>query len=203
MSNVSIPKRNNHKLLIIIVMLCAPVAISYFLFFSGIRPASVNYGALMEVTPLQGSALNQADETIFRIRQLRGKWVLLSVGSSTCDEKCNKNLYYMRQVRTMQNAEKSRIERVWLIDDGEPPQNLQLAEDYKGMFFINAKDSKLLEELPAVESVRDHIYMIDPLGNLMMRFPKDPDPIQMAKDIKRLLKVSQIEHALNMPGTKH
>ena len=203
MSNVSIPKRNNHKLLIIIVMLCAPVAISYFLFFSGIRPASVNYGALMEVTPLQGSALNQADETIFRIRQLRGKWVLLSVGSSTCDEKCNKSLYYMRQVRTMQNAEKSRIERVWLIDDGEPPQNLQLAEDYKGMFFINAKDSKLLEELPAVESVRDHIYMIDPLGNLMMRFPKDPDPIQMAKDIKRLLKVSQIEHALNMPGTKH
>lgn len=203
MSNVSIPKRNNHKLLIIIVMLCAPVAISYFLFFSGIRPASVNYGALMEVTPLQGSALNQADETIFRIRQLRGKWVLLSVGSSTCDEKCNKSLYYMRQVRTMQNAEKSRIERVWLIDDGEPPQNLQLAEDYKGMFFINAKDSKLLEELPAVESVRDHIYMIDPLGNLMMRFPKDPDPIQMAKDIKRLLKISQIEHALNMPGTKH
>ena len=203
MSNVSIPKRNNHKLLIIIVMLCAPVAISYFLFFSGIRPASVNYGALMEVTPLQGSALNQADETIFRIRQLRGKWVLLSVGSSTCDEKCNKSLYFMRQVRTMQNAEKSRIERVWLIDDGEPPQNLQLAEDYKGMFFINAKDSKLLEELPAVESVRDHIYMIDPLGNLMMRFPKDPDPIQMAKDIKRLLKISQIEHALNMPGTKH
>ena len=203
MSNVSIPKRNNHKLLIIIVMLCAPVAISYFLFFSGIRPPSVNYGALMEVTPLQGSALNQADETIFRIRQLRGKWVLLSVGSSTCDEKCNKSLYYMRQVRTMQNAEKSRIERVWLIDDGEPPQNLQLAEDYKGMFFINAKDSKLLEELPAAESVRDHIYMIDPLGNLMMRFPKDPDPIQMAKDIKRLLKVSQIEHALNMPGTKH
>ena len=203
MSNVSIPKRNNHKLLIIIVMLCAPVAISYFLFFSGIRPASVNYGALMEVTPLQGSGLNQADETIFRIRQLRGKWVLLSVGSSTCDEKCNKSLYYMRQVRTMQNAEKSRIERVWLIDDGEPPQNLQLAEDYKGMFFINAKDSKLLEELPAVESVRDHIYMIDPLGNLMMRFPKDPDPIQMAKDIKRLLKISQIEHALNMPGTKH
>ena len=203
MSNVSIPKRNNHKLLIIIVMLCAPVAISYFLFFSGIRPASVNYGALMEVTPLQGSALNQEDETIFRIRQLRGKWVLLSVGSSTCDEKCNKSLYFMRQVRTMQNAEKSRIERVWLIDDGEPPQNLQLAEDYKGMFFINAKDSKLLEELPAVESVRDHIYMIDPLGNLMMRFPKDPDPIQMAKDIKRLLKVSQIEHALNMPGTKH
>ncbi len=203
MSNVSIPKRNNHKLLIIIVMLCAPVAISYFLFFSGIRPASVNYGALMEVTPLQGSALNQADETIFRIRQLRGKWVLLSVGSSTCDEKCNKSLYFMRQVRTMQNAEKSRIERVWLIDDGELPQNLQLAEDYKGMLFINAKDSKLLEELPAVESVRDHIYMIDPLGNLMMRFPKDPDPIQMAKDIKRLLKVSQIEHALNMPGTKH
>ena len=203
MSNESDPKRSNRKLLVMALMLLAPVAISYLLYFSDVRPPSVNYGDLMAVTPLQGSGLNQEDDTIFRIRQLRGKWVLLTVNSSTCDEKCNKNLYYMRQVRTMQNAEKNRIERVWLIDDSEPPQNPQMAEDYKGMFFIDAKDSKLLEELPAVESVRDHIYMIDPLGNLMMRFPKDPDPAQMAKDIKRLLKVSQIEHALNMPGTKH
>ena len=183
--------------------MCTPVAISYLLYFSKVRPASVNYGELIEVTPLHGTALNQADDTIFRIRQLRGKWVLLTVDTSACDERCNKNLYYMRQVRLMQNAEMNRIERVWLIEDGKLPQPPHLADEYKGTWFINAKDSKLLEEIPAIASLHDHIYLVDPLGNVMMRFPKDPDPAQIAKDIKRLLKVSQIEHALNMPGTKH
>jgi hypothetical protein len=61
---------------------------------------------------------------------------------------------------------------------------------------INAKGSDLLPEIPAVASQHDHIYLIDPIGNLMMRFPKNPDPAQMAKDVKRLLKVSQLEHAM-------
>jgi len=182
--------------------MCTPVFISYLLYFSKVRPASVNYGELIEVKALQGSALNQADDTIFRIRQLRGKWVLLTVDSGICDERCSKKLYYMRQVRLMQNTEMNRIERAWLIDDGELPAT-NLAEEFKGTLFVDAKDSNLLEEIPAIASQRDHIYLIDPVGNLMMRFPKDPNPAEMAKDIKRLLKVSQIEHALNMPGTKH
>lgn len=182
-----------------LLLMCAPVFISYLLYFSKVRPASDNYGELIEVKPLQGSALNQVDDTIFRIRQLRGKWVLLTLDSSTCDEGCRKKLYYMRQVRLMQHTEKDRIERVWLIDDGGLPEP-GLVEEYKGMWLINAKDSQLREEFPAPASQRDHIYLIDPVGNLMMRFPKDPDAAKIAKDIKRLLKVSQIEHAL---GTKH
>ena len=69
-------------------------------------------------------------------------------------------------------------------------------KDFEGCWLINAKDSDLLSEIPAKESNRDHIYLVDPIGNLMMRFPKNPDPAQMAKDIKRLLKVSQLEHAM-------
>lgn len=182
-----------------LVLMCTPVFISYLLYFSKVRPASDNYGELIEVKSLQGSALNQADDTIFRIRQLRGKWVLLMLDSSTCDEECRKKLYYMRQVRLMQHTEKDRIERVWLIDDDGLPKP-DLVKEYKGTWLINAKDSNLREEFPASTSQRDHIYLIDPVGNLMMRFPKDPDATAIAKDIKRLLKVSQIEHAL---GTKH
>ena len=182
--------------------MCTPVLISYLLYFSKVRPASVNYGELVEVKPLLGNAFNQADGTIFRIRQLRGKWVLLTVDSGACDERCRKKLYYMRQGRLIQNTEMNRIERAWLIDDDGLPEP-HLAEEFKGTWFINAKDSNLLEEIPAIASQHDHIYLVDPVGNLMMRFPKDADPAEMAKDIKRLLKVSQIEHALNMPGTKH
>ena len=175
--------------------MAAPILASYLLYFSDVRPSSVNYGELLEVKPLAGNALNQSDKTIFRIRQLRGKWALISVDSGNCDESCRKKLYYMRQVRTIQNTEKERIERVWLIDDGAAPVP-ELVKEYEGMWLINAKDSDLLKELPAKSSVRDHIYVVDPIGNLMMRFPKDADPAKMAKDIKRLLKVSQLEHAM-------
>ena len=101
----------------------APIIASYALFFWNVRPASINYGELLEVKPLAGNALNEADNTIFRIRQLRGKWALISVDSGNCDESCRKKLYYMRQVSIIQNTEKERIERVWLIDDGEKPSS--------------------------------------------------------------------------------
>jgi glutathione peroxidase-family protein len=97
----------------------------------------------------------------------------------------------MRQVRLMQKNEIERIERVWLIDDDKIPET-SLKEDFKGTLLINAQGNELLKKIPAKISQRDHIYLIDPLGNLMMRFPKNIDPSKMAKDIKRLLKVSQI-----------
>ena len=181
--------------------MCAPFIASYLLYFWDVRPASINYGELMEVKPMAGTALNQRDNTIFRMRQLRGKWVLLTVDSGSCDEQCRKKLYYMRQVRLTQNKEMDRIERVWLIDDNEVPEP-EIADQLKGTWFISAKDSKLLAELPAQASQRDHIYVIDPIANLMMRFPKNPDPTLMAKDIKRLLKVSQLEHAMGT-DSKH
>lgn len=188
-------KNNKRTLILLVVVMAAPIVASYMLFFMNVRPDSVNYGELLEVKPLSGNALNQSDNTIFRIRQLRGKWALISVDSGSCDEQCRKKLYYMRQVRLIQNTEKDRIERVWLIDDGVAPAPV-IASEFEGMLLINAKESDLLTALPAKESKHDHIYLVDPIGNLMMRFPKNPDPAQMAKDIKRLLKVSQLEHAM-------
>ena len=196
MVNESGLKKNRRTLILLFVLLCGPIIASYALYFSGIRPGgTVNYGELLQVKPLAGTALNQADQTIFRIRDLRGRWVLAMVDSGKCDDECQKKLYYMRQVRLTQHKEKDRLERLWLIDDGEIPAP-ELLTDFDGTVVINAKSSDLLSEIPAVASQHDHIYLIDPIGNLMMRFPKNPDPAQMAKDIKRLLKVSQLEHAM-------
>jgi predicted lipase len=124
----------------------APIIASYAL-FSNVRPASINYGNCLRSNP-GGKRLNEADNTIFRIRQLRGKWALISVDSGNCDESCRKKLYYMRQVRTIQNTEKERIERVWLIDDGAKPSS-DVTKEFVGMWLINGKDSDLLKELPA------------------------------------------------------
>lgn len=170
----------------------APIALSYMLFYWGAPSTSVNYGELLKVEQaLPNIGLHKTNGEEFNIGQLRGKWVMLAVDSGECGELCREQLYYMRQVRLMQNKKMERIERVWLIDDNKTPAN-DIKEDFKGTIFINAQKSKLLKEIPAKISQRDHIYIIDPIGNLMMRFPKDIDPSKMAKDIKRLLKVSRI-----------
>jgi len=170
----------------------APIAFSYMLFYWGAPSGSVNYGELIKFKKsLPNVALRQTNGEAFNISQLRGKWIMLVVDSGECGESCRKKLYHMRQVRLMQNKKMDRIERVWLIDDDKIPET-GIKEDFKGTILINAQKNKLLKEIPAKVSRHDHIYIIDPLGNLMMRFPKDIDPAKIAKDIKRLLKVSRI-----------
>lgn len=191
MSKEIAPRTHKGKLLLLMALMVAPIALSYLLYFWGAPSGSVNYGELIEVKVLPDVALRKTDGVIFNFSQLRGKWIMLVVDSGMCDESCRKKLYYMRQVRVMQKTEMERIERVWLIDDGKIPET-GITEEFRGTVLINAKDNDLLKAIPARISQHDHIYMIDPLGNLMMRFPKDVDPSLMAKDIKRLLKVSQI-----------
>lgn len=178
----------------ILVLLFSPVVISYTLFFMGYRPgSSVNYGDLIEIQKLSGEGVTQDTNIIFRMKDLHGKWVMLTVDSGECDEVCESKLFYMRQVRTMQNREMDRIERLWLIDDNAKIDQ-EKQKKYEGTFFVNAKDSNLLNQIDTREVQRKHIYFVDPIGNLMMRFPEELEPRKMSDDIKRLLQVSQLEH---------
>jgi hypothetical protein len=99
----------------------------------------------------------------------------------------------MRQERLMQGKEMDRIERVWLITDREPVDTM-LIRQYDGMHMLHADPASVAKWLPvdAGTTAADHIYLIDPLGNLMMRFPADPEPRRMYKDINKLLKASAI-----------
>jgi hypothetical protein len=97
----------------------------------------------------------------------------------------------MRQVRLVQGKHMDRLERVMLIDDAAA-LNPQSKTDYVDTHFLQAQKSELLSKLPAQKLQRDHIYLIDPLGNLVLRYPRDPDPRKMIKDLTRLLNVSKI-----------
>ena len=127
------------------------------------------------------------------LEQWRGKWILLQVDGAGCDKACQQKLYYMRQLRLTQGKEMDRIERVWLITDNTPV-DIGLMKQYDGTHLLRVDPQKLAAWLPVVEgtTASDHMYMIDPLGNLMMRFPKDPDANKIKKDIIKLLKASSI-----------
>lgn len=183
--------RSRRSLWLIIALTVAPVVASYFLYYFWPPARSVNYGELLEPRPLPDPPLTLADGTAFRLSSLKGKWVLAMVDAASCDAYCEKKLLYIRQLRLTQGKEMERVERAWIISDDAPPRP-EAAASYPGTWLIRAANSGLARVFPAAAAVPDHIYVIDPLGNLMMRYPRDPDPQLMIKDLKRLLKASRI-----------
>lgn len=154
-------------------MCLAPVLAGWAIYLSGWRPAATgNYGELIPPRPLAGAPF----------AELRGKWVLAMFDAAACDAYCEKKLYFMRQVRRTQGKEMERIERLWAITDGGKPRP-EVAAAIEGTHIVLFNDPSFS---------RDYIYLIDPLGNLMLRFPRDPDPSRMVKDLQRLLKASRI-----------
>ena len=183
------PARSRRTLWLILAVCAAPMIASYaaFLFW---RPAShVNYGELITPRVLPDVELALLDARAFRMSALKGEWVLLTAGPGSCDAQCRRNLVYMRQVRLAQGRESGRIERVWLLTDAAAPDAALVAEHPE--LIIARGGDKLTAALPAPRDAADHVYVVDPLGNLMMRFPADPDPQRMLKDLSRLLRHSK------------
>jgi cytochrome oxidase Cu insertion factor (SCO1/SenC/PrrC family) len=179
------------KLVLMFILFSSPIAASYIMFYFYKPDTSINYGELMKVAQLPDPALQTADNKPAKLSELRGKWVMLTVDSGACAEACANKLYIMRQVRLVQGKHMDRIERVMLIDDAAA-LNPQSKTEYVDTNFLRAQKSELLNKLPAKTAQRDHIYLIDPLGNLVLRYPLNPDPRKMIKDLIRLLNVSKI-----------
>ena len=134
-----------------------------------------NYGELVTPRPLSAPPF----------AELRGRWILVSFDEPACGAYCERKLYLMRQVRTAQGKDQARVERVWILTGPGAPR-AELAAAIEGTRIASTG----AEGFPG--NPVDHIYLVDPLGNLMMRFPREPDPSRMLKDLQRLLKYSRI-----------
>lgn len=178
--------------MLIIAALClAPFVAAVIVYFNWRPHGGSNYGELIPAHRLGDAPLRLLDQRPFRLSALHGKWVLLQLDDSACASACQAKLYSMRQVRLAQGREMERVERVWLILDEAPLQTL-LMREYDGTRMLRAAGSPMLAEFGPTKTAREHIYVIDPLGNLMLRFPKNADPRKMYKDIARLLRASRI-----------
>jgi len=167
----------------------APFVGSLLLYYFWNPQNFTNYGDLIPAVPLAGVTIPARHGEPLRVDEFGGKWIFLMTDFGHCDDYCESKLYVMRQIRLTQGKDQQRIERVWLIPDGVlPPQSINAA--YRGTRTILSAGDDFIGRLPASDSARDHIYLIDPFGNLMMRFPRNADPRRMKKDIDRLMKVS-------------
>lgn len=185
------PRKKLTTLWLIVALTVAPVAASYLLYYFWQPEGRVNYGRLIEPRELPDPSLELADGTPFRLSQLRGKWLIAMWDSASCDANCERKLLYMRQLRLTQGKNSDRVERVWLLSDDAAP-SAEMAARFEGTRIVRARGTGLIDLFPPRGSARDHIYLVDPLGNLMLRFPRDPDPKLMIKDLARLLKASRI-----------
>ena len=181
------------KLLFILLVCAAPVIASYLTYYV-IRPEiTSSYGTLIPEQPdipdIQATDLHGQAHSM---NELRKQWLLLSVGPAACDANCEWRLYLQRQLRESMGPERMRMDWVWLItDELDVRQELKPALEQGIAWRVNA--DKLAQWLRPEQGgdLSDHIYVVDPLGNWMMRFPKDADPDKMRKDLRKLLKASQ------------
>ena len=184
------------KMMLILLVCAAPVIASYFTYFV-IRPEGrTNYGELIDpqrplpeslvFSDLQGQPMSAAS--------LRGQWLLVVVSGGACDAECEKRLWLQRQLRETLGREKDRLDKVWLIVDEQPvrPETLQAIRTVAPPTVLRVRRDALEKWLqPAAgQALEQNFYVVDPLGNWMMRAPGDPEPAKLKRDLEKLLRAS-------------
>jgi cytochrome oxidase Cu insertion factor (SCO1/SenC/PrrC family) len=177
------------QLLLIGAVCAAPIVLGTLAYYFFPPTGHTNYGELLPPRPLPAAALQRLDGEAVPLAALQGKWIMVQLDSGYCEAACERKLYHMRQTRLAQGKDMDRIERLWiLLDEERPAIDAALTE---GAIVAHAPHS-LIAAFPAPRDVRDHIYLVDPLGNLMLRFPPRADPRKMIKDLQRLLRLSRV-----------
>lgn len=191
------------KMLLVLAVCAAPVIASYLTYFV-IRPEGrSNYGVLIQPTQslpadlalvdLQGRAVAAAT--------LKQQWLLVAVAGGACDATCERTLYLQRQLRETLGRDRDRLDKVWLITDDAPvrPELLKALADAASPAstapppqILRVDAAALARWLRPAEgrALADHLYLVDPMGEWMMRFPADPDPGKVKHDVERLLRAS-------------
>ena len=188
--------RGRLKMLLVLAACAAPVLASYFTFYV-LRPEGrSNYATLIEPSRTMPAALPLSDleGRPVSAATLRGQWLLVVVGRGGCDSDCEQRLFLQRQLREMAGRERDRIDKLWLVIDDAP-----VAAPLRSALAASPATTVLRVPAPALaqwlapaagESLESHVYVVDPMGQWMMRAPPHADPARFKRDIDKLLRAS-------------
>lgn len=193
------------KLLAIMVVCSLPIIAACFAYFF-LRPqGQAALGELIApVRQMPNTPVANLQGGTQTLEPLKGQWLLVAVAPGACDEDCRQRLFLQRQLREIMGKDKDRVDRVWLVSDQQnPPQDLE--RPLSDMAVLHAPDSVLRDwlEVPPGKSVTDFLFVVDPLGNTMMRLPARFDSTQANKarrDLERLLRASAPWDGPGRPG---
>lgn len=183
------------KMLAVLLVCVSPVLASYLAYYV-VRPEGRrNFGELVEPPrALPDGVARTVDGQLASLPALKGQWLLVSVAGGACDAPCANHLYLQRQLREGLGKEKDRLDWVWLVSDGAPvAQALQPALKEATVLRMDSAYLQRWLQPQTGHLLQDHLYLVDPLGNWMMRFPPNLDAHNAAKvrrDLERLLRAS-------------
>jgi len=199
-ANTSAP-RSRLQAWLLVGIFFAPLLLAFLFYYGlGVRPAgNTNHGDLITPpVPLPEVALPGIDaaNTNLPADILRGKWTMIFIGDGACDARCREALTLMRQTRLALNDDATRIQRLFLIS-GHCCDRQYLETEHAGLLLgriDNPSGKTLLKTFPDTFAAaqRDRIYLVDPLGNLMMSYGPAAPPKGLLEDLKKLLKLSHI-----------
>ena len=193
------------KMLGVLLICAAPVVASYFTYYV-IRPEGRrNYGELIDPQrTLPALTVATPDGASVPLASLKGQWLLVSVAGGACDAPCQNHLYLQRQLRESLGKEKDRLDWVWLVNDNAAiPDALAPALQKATVLRVDGAALNAWLAPAAGQQQADHLYVVDPMGNWMMRFPAGMDASGAAKakrDLERLLRASSSWDDAGRPG---
>jgi len=186
MTDASAKSAGRRIVFLVAALSMAPIVAAFVVYYFFPRPPTANYGTLLPTAPAPPLYGTRSDGTPFRLDELRGRWVLVWGEPRDCAAACDKAAYATRQARTMQGKDQERVVRALLVAGDAPPAAF-VAQHPDLVVVRVAADA--LASLPGTPGA---LYVIDPLGNLVLRYPEDPDIRGLANDLARLLKASRI-----------
>lgn len=192
-------KSNRKTLIFILLVFALPSVFAILMYVSGWRPASTqNHGELiLPVRHIPDRAMRNIDGESVQFFELHRKWTMIYFDSASCPDECMKQLYFMRQIHNSQGKNLDRIQRIFIYTGSDGLNTLKSKlVDYPNMLVWTTDQTELSKlrhdfgiELNAAVTERS-IYLMDPQGNLMMRYATGIEPAGMRKDLERLLKYS-------------
>lgn len=187
-------RRGKRILIVLAAMFVAPVIASYLAYYVVEPRGRTNYGTLIEPQrPTAGLGLADAQARPARLADFAGRWLIVAVDEGGCAARCTQQLALMRQLRLATGKDRDRIERLLLVT-GDAQPGAEAMAPFEGTVVLRARAQDLRALLPVDQgaTIFEHLYLVDPLGNLMMRYPGSPDGTRIRKDLERLLRVSQV-----------
>ncbi|SCC92183.1 conserved hypothetical protein [Thiomonas sp. X19] len=182
-------KRSMFTFWMVVLVTAAPFVVSTFFFFVLKPQGKPPYGELiqpqrqvpqLQLTTLTGKSVD--------LRKYNGYWLMIVAGPAACGKSCQSLLYDIRQFFIAAGDDRYRVARIWLVTDSGPV-NPGVFEPAEGTVILRAQPDQLKQWLPLApgEHLEGPIWLVDPLGNLMMRFPSNPDPLKTLSVFKKLL----------------
>ncbi|HZV92602.1 MAG TPA: hypothetical protein VFF72_05255 [Caldimonas sp.] len=198
-------RRGRWTMIVVLLICAAPVVASYLAFYFDLRPSTLtNYSDLIvPPRPLPADLpLRDLRGRAVAAPALQGQWLLVVVSGGACDANCEHRLWLQRQLHEAIGGERDRVDKVWFVDDSADPRDATLravGAVAGGAPQEIAKPSVLRVDRRALgkwlepargHALEDHLYVVDPRGNWMMRAPANADPGRLKRDIDRLLRAS-------------